>query len=69
MVSAFIATALAQPDHAAASAQWRRVANQMRPKLPKLAALMDGAEEDVLAYTTFPARTARSRTAPTPSKG
>ena len=26
----------------------------MRPKLPKLATLMDGAEEDVLAYMTFP---------------
>ena len=49
MVSAFIATAFAQPDHAAASAQWHLVADQMRPKLPKLATLMDGAEEDVLA--------------------
>lgn len=56
VVSAFIATAFAQPDHAAASAQWRLVADQMRPKLPKLAALMDGAEEDVLAYMTFPAQ-------------
>ena len=26
----------------------------MRPKLPKLAALMDDAEPDVLAYMTFP---------------
>ena len=26
----------------------------MRPKLPKLAALMDEAEPDVLAYITFP---------------
>ncbi len=56
VVSAFIATAFAQPDHAAASAQWRRVADQMRPKLPKLAVLMDGAEDDVLAYMTFPAQ-------------
>ena len=55
VVSAFIATAFAQPDHAAASAQWRLVADQMRPRLPKLAELMDGAEEDVLAYMTFPA--------------
>ena len=54
VVSAFIATAFAQPDHAAAKAQWRQVADQMRPKLPKLATLMDGAEEDVLAYMTFP---------------
>lgn len=54
MVSAFIATAFAQPDHAAAKAQWREVADQMRPKLPKLAMLRDSAEEDVLAYMTFP---------------
>lgn len=27
---------------------------QMRGKLPKLATLMDAAEEDVLAYMTFP---------------
>lgn len=50
MISAFIATAFAQPDRATAKAQWRLVADQMRPKLPKLATLMDTAEEDVLAY-------------------
>ena len=54
VVSAFIATAFAQPDHAAAKTQWRLVADQMRGKLPKLAGLMDSAEEDVLAYMTFP---------------
>ena len=36
-------------------AQWRKVADQLRPKTPKLAALMDEAEEDVLAYMAFPA--------------
>src|SRR5215210_647556 len=55
VVSAFIATAFAQDDAEAASAQWRRVADQLRPKVPKLAALMDEAEADVLAYMTFPA--------------
>ena len=44
----FIATAFAQDDAEAASTQWRRVADQLRPKLPKLAALMDEAEPDVL---------------------
>lgn len=54
VVSAFVATAFAQ-DHAdAAKAQWRQVADQVRPKLPKLAALLDEAEQDVLAYMTFP---------------
>jgi putative transposase len=55
VVSAFIATAFAQDDAEAASAQWRRMADQLRPKVPKLAALMDEAEPDVLAYMTFPA--------------
>jgi transposase-like protein len=55
VVSAFIATAFAQDDAEAARMQWRRVADQLRPKLPKLAAFMDEAEADVLAYMTFPA--------------
>jgi len=45
VVSAFVATAFAQ---------WRQVADQLRPKAPKLAALMDEAEHDVFAYMTFP---------------
>jgi transposase-like protein len=55
VVSAFIATAFAQDDTDAAKAQWRRVADQLRPTLPKLAAFLDEAEADVLAYMTFPA--------------
>jgi putative transposase len=55
VVSAFIATAFAQDDAEAATAQWRRVADQLRPKLPKLAGFMDEAEADVLAYMSFPA--------------
>lgn len=38
----------------AASSQWRAVADQIRPKVPKLATIMDEAETDVLAYMTFP---------------
>jgi transposase-like protein len=56
VVSAFIATAFAQDDAKQAKAQWRRVADQLRPKVPKLAALMDEAETDVLAYMSFPAQ-------------
>ena len=55
VVSAFIATAFAQDDAEAARAQWRRVADQLRPKVPKLAAFLDEAESDVLAYMSFPA--------------
>lgn len=54
VVSAFIATAFAQDDAVTATQQWRKVADQLRPKLPKLAAFMDEAEPDVLAYMTFP---------------
>jgi putative transposase len=54
LASAFIATAFAQDDAEAAKLQWRHVADQLRPKVPKLAVLMDEAEPDVLAYMTFP---------------
>jgi putative transposase len=54
VVSAFIATAFAQDDAEAARTQWRKVADQLRPKLPKLAGFLDEAETDVLAYMTFP---------------
>ncbi|MBV1797550.1 IS256 family transposase [Siccirubricoccus sp. G192] len=54
IVSAWIGTAFAEADAPAAHAQWRTVADQLRPKVPKLAALMDAAEEDVLAFMDFP---------------
>jgi putative transposase len=54
VISAFIATAFAQNDAKAASQQWRHVADQIRPKVPKLAVIMDEAETDVLAYMSFP---------------
>jgi transposase-like protein len=54
VVSAFVATAFAQEDAASARSQWRQVADQLKPKLPKLAALMHEAETDVLAYMSFP---------------
>lgn len=55
IVSAWIGTAYAEADAPAAHAQWRRGADQFRPKVPKLANLMDAAEEDdVLAFTDSP---------------
>ena len=54
VVSAFIATAFAQDTAETASTPWRTVADQIRPKVPKLAVIMDEAEPDVLAYMTFP---------------
>jgi hypothetical protein len=53
-VSAWIGTAFAHDDAAAARKQWREVADQARPRAPKLAKLMDEAEADVLAYMSFP---------------
>ena len=49
-----MATAFAQDTPEAASSQWRNVADQIRPKVPKPAMLMDNAEQDGLAYMTFP---------------
>jgi transposase-like protein len=44
-----------RPQNAeAASPQWRAVADHIRPKVPKLATLMDAAEHDVLAHMPFP---------------
>src|SRR5512140_1758106 len=54
VVSAFIATAFAQNDADAATTQWRKVADQLRPTIRRLAEFMDEAETDVLAYMTFP---------------
>ncbi len=54
VVAAFIGTAFAQEDADTASKQWRQVADQLRPKVPKLAAIMDNAETDVLAFMSFP---------------
>ena len=54
VVAAFIGTAFAQDDAAAARSQWRQIADQLRPRVKKLAELMDEAESDVLAYMSFP---------------
>ncbi|MCA1838447.1 MAG: IS256 family transposase, partial [Actinobacteria bacterium] len=55
MVGATIRTVFAQLDAQSAHEQWRRVADGFRKRFPKLAELMDEAEEGVLAYATFPA--------------
>jgi putative transposase len=54
MVLALINTVFAQETQEAAISQWRAVADQLRTKFPKLAALMDDAEADVLAFMSFP---------------
>jgi putative transposase len=51
---AMLKTIFAQDSAEAAHAQWRQVADALRERFPKLAELMDGARDDVLAYMTFP---------------
>src|ERR687883_708058 len=54
MVAATIRTVFVQPDAQAAREQWRRVADSFRGRFPRLAQLLDVAEEEVLAYLAFP---------------
>ena len=51
---AMLKTIFAQDSADAAHAQWRQVADALRERYSKLAELMDGVREDVLAYMTFP---------------
>src|SRR5271169_3054863 len=55
-VAAAIRQAFLQTDAEAARQTWRHVADQLRPRWPKLATLLDDSEHDVLAYMTFPAQ-------------
>ena len=54
LVAATIRTVFAQPTAAQAREQWRRVADGFRERFPRLAALLDEAESDVLASLAFP---------------
>ena len=56
VVAAALRQAFLQADEASAHQVWRQVADQLRPRWSKLAALMDESEHDVLAYTGFPAQ-------------
>ena len=49
-----VGTSFAQEDADSAKAQMAPGSDQLRPKVPKLAVLMDEAEHDVLAYMSFP---------------
>jgi transposase-like protein len=56
VVAAALRQAFLQADEASARQVWRQVADQLRPRWPKLAVLMDESEHDVLAYMGFPAQ-------------
>ena len=54
MVAATIRTVFVQVEADAAREQWRRIADNFRPRYERLADLLDAAEADVLAYLAFP---------------
>jgi transposase-like protein len=53
-IAAIVRTIFAQPDHASALAQLRKVADGLRVRLPQAAALLEEAAEDILAHKHFP---------------
>ena len=54
LVAATVRTAFAQEGQAEAMSQWRQVVDGLRPSFPKVAALMEEAEGDALAYMAHP---------------
>jgi putative transposase len=56
VVAAALRQAFFQADQDTARQVWRQVADQLRLRWPKLSALTDGSEHDVLAYMAFPAQ-------------
>jgi transposase-like protein len=56
MVAAALRQAFLQADRDAARQAWRQLADQLRPRWPKLSGLMDDSEHEVLAYMAFPAQ-------------
>ncbi len=54
LVAATIRTVFAQPTPELTHEQYRRVTDTFRGRYPRLVGLMDGSEDEVLAYTTFP---------------
>lgn len=53
-IAAIVRTIFAQPDHTSALAQLRKVADGLRPRFPRAAALLEDAAEDILAYRHLP---------------
>ncbi len=54
MVTALLRQVFSQPDPASARTLWRQVADQLRTRFPRAAALLDEAEDEVLAFMAFP---------------
>ncbi len=54
MVHSTIQTIFEQPDELSARAQLRRVVDGLRSRFPRVADLLEAAEDDLLAHFTFP---------------
>jgi putative transposase len=54
MIAALIRTIFAQPDPQGARTQLRAVVDQLEPVAPAVAAKLEAAEHDLLAYAAFP---------------
>jgi putative transposase len=54
VVAALLRTVFAQDSEIDARNQWRNVSDQLRERFPKIAALMDSSEHEVLAHMAFP---------------
>jgi transposase-like protein len=54
MVLAAIGTIFAQPDAATVAEQFERIAGTLRTQLPDIASMLEGAREDLLAFSAFP---------------
>jgi transposase-like protein len=53
-IAAIVRTIFAQPAHASAMTQLRKVADGLRPRFPRAAAVLEEAAEDILAYRHLP---------------
>jgi transposase-like protein len=53
-IAAIVRTIFAQPDHASALTQLRKIAEGLRSRFPRAAALLEDAAEDILAYRHLP---------------
>jgi transposase-like protein len=53
-IAAIVRTVFAQPDHASALGQLKKVADGLRSRFAQAAALLEDAAEDILAYRHVP---------------
>src|SRR4030095_8434941 len=53
-IAAIVRTIFAQPDHASAMTQSRKVAEGLRTRFPRAAAVLEEAAEDTLSYRHLP---------------